>query len=301
MAMLKIDKILCPVDFSETSDKAYDYAYSLASHYEARLYVLHVIDVSTSQLPYYNYDGLVVNSLYEELDKSAAERLRAKVSDPARRGVQTETSVVRGLVPDSILSFAHDQGTALIVMGTHGRRGLSRVMMGSVAERVLRYAPCPVLAVGKTARDFVSPQQSREPVNLGKILLCTDFSQCASVALRYALSLAQEYNAELTLLHVLEKSSAEERCMTVEDARKKLESLIPEEARNWCSAKAEVRVGNKPYKEIIQLAEEGKMDVAVLGVRGRGAMDLVVFGSTTNRVLELGPCPVLAVQEGALS
>lgn len=301
MSMLKIDRILCPVDFSETSQKAYDYAYSLALHYEAKLYVLNVIDVSTSALPYYNYRGLVVDSLYEELDKSAAEQLQAMVNDPARKGVETVTAVLRGFVPDSILSFAGERKAALIVMGTHGRRGLSRVMMGSVAERVLRHASCPVLAIGNTARDFVNPGQPHEAVRLRKILLCTDFSECANVALKYALSLAQEYNAELTLLHVLEESSAGVSCGTADDARKKLDALIPAEARNWCTPRTEVRVGDKPYKEIIRFAEEQQTDVAVMGVRGRGAMDLVVFGSTTNRVLELGPCPVLAVQEGSRS
>ncbi|MGH9353464.1 MAG: universal stress protein [Terriglobia bacterium] len=294
--MLKIQRILCPVDFFEASAKAYDCAYSLALRYEAKLYIEHVIDLLTGAYPYYNFPDVAGSSIYVDLNKGAEERLRAMASHHAITRVQAELVVRKGFVPDSILSFAQDQRADLIVMGTHGRRGLDRLVMGSVTEHVLRKAPCPVLAVRKPSHDFVSPEQSQEPVQLRRILLCTDFSKCAGTALKYALSLAQEYNAELTLLHVVEDFPEEKSRVVMEEARQKLEALVPADARNWCSAKAAVRVG-KPYEEIIQVAVEQQADVAVLGVRGRSAADLAIFGSTTHRVLQLGPCPVLAVQE----
>jgi nucleotide-binding universal stress UspA family protein len=296
--MLKIESILCPVDFSEGSAKAYDYAYSLALRYGAKLYVEHVIDLLPNSYAYDNFPEAAASNLYWNLSQGAEERLTRMVKRHSPNGLQAEMIIHKGFVPESILSLAHKERADLIVMGTHGRRGLDRLVMGSVTEHILRKAPCPVLAVRKPCHDFVSPEQPQELVHLRKILLTTDFSTCAADALKYALSLAQEYNAELTVLHVLQDFYEEKTPLAVAKAHRDLEALIPLDARNWCTVKTLVRMG-KPYQEIIQVAAEGEADVAVLGVRGRSAADLAVFGSTTHRVLQLGPCPVLAVQEGA--
>jgi nucleotide-binding universal stress UspA family protein len=99
---------------------------------------------------------------------------------------------------------------------------------------------------------------------------------------------------------VIEDFPEEKASAVMREAQRKLEDLVPPEARNWCTVKPAVRFG-KPYAEIIQVAVEQQTDVAVLGVRGRSALDLAIFGSTTHRVLQLGPCPVLAVQEGMVA
>jgi len=297
--MLNIQRILCPVDFSEGSAKAYDYAYSLALRYRAKLYLEHVIEILAAAYPYYNFPDVAANNIYWDMSKGAEERLHKMVKDHAVDRVQAEVVVHKGFVPDSILAFAQNQHADLVVMGTHGRRGLDRLVMGSVTEHVLRKAPCPVLAVRKPSHDFVNPEQIQDPVHLRKILLCTDFSKCANTATKYALSLAQEYNAQLTLLHVLEVFPEYKAPTVMEEARRKLEALVPGDVRNWCTVKTAVRIDGKPYQEIIQAAVEQQSDVAILGVRGRSAVDLAVFGSTTHRVLQLGPCPVLAVQEDA--
>jgi nucleotide-binding universal stress UspA family protein len=294
--MLKIQRILCPVDFSECSAKAYDYAYSLARRYEAKLYIEHVVQVLQSTYPYYNFPDVAGSNIYWDMSKGAEERMQALVKGHSVNGLQPEMVVHKGFLPDSILSFAQNVQADLIVMGTHGRRGLDRMVMGSVTEIVLRKSACPVLAVRRPAHDFVNPEQRQEPVSLRRILLCTDFSNCASRATQYALSLAQEYNSELTLLHVVENLGREGSEAVMREADRKLEELVPEDARNWCTVRTIVRIG-KPYGEIIQAAVEQQADVVVLGVRGRGALDLAVFGSTTYRVLQLGPCPVLAVHE----
>ena len=294
--MLKIERILCPVDFSECSAKAYDYAYSIALRYRAKLYVEHVIQVLDAAYPYYNFPDVAGSNIYWDLSKGAEERLQEIVRRHNVNGLQAEMVVHKGFVPDSIVSFGQDLPADLIVMGTHGRRGLDRLVMGSATESVLRKASCPVLAVRKPAHDFVDPEKPQEPVHLKKILLCTDFSQYSATAMKYALSLAQEYNAELTLLHVLEAWPAEGVQAVMSEGHRKLEELVPKDARDWCNVKTAVRIG-KPYEEIIQLAVEEQADVAVLGVRGHGAADLAIFGSTTHRVLQMGPCPVLSVHE----
>src|SRR5579863_2011745 len=187
MAMLKLERILCPVDFSEGSAKAYDYAYSLALRYRAKLYLEHVIQILAAAYPYYNFPDVAGNSIYWDLSQGAEERLRHMVKHRAVGGLEAEMVVHKGFVPESILSYAQNLQADLIVMGTHGRRGLDRLVMGSVTENVLRKATCPVLAVRKPAHDFVNPERIQEPVQLRKILVCTDFSKCAGTALNYGL------------------------------------------------------------------------------------------------------------------
>ncbi len=292
--MLKIDRILCPVDFSDFSAKAYAYAYSLAQHYGSGLFLEHVVQPLTSAYPYYAFPASMTE-LYRDLNQDVEKRLRELAKSQPRNGVQPQFVVELGFVPETILSSAEARAVDLIVMGTHGRRGLDRLAMGSVTERILRKARCPVLAVRKPTHDFVSPGQKEDSVQLRKILFCTDFSEHSERALDYAFSLAMEYNAELTLLHVLDDPPASTDLQgETAKAMRQLEKAIPSEAENWCKVKPTVRIG-KPYQEIIQLALEGQTDLVVMGVRGRNALDLALFGSTTHRVIQLGPCPVLAV------
>ncbi len=293
--MLRIERILCPMDFSEFSVKAYDYAQSLARHYNARLYVEHVVQPLTTTYPYYAFPDAMNEAYWDAADR-AEEQLREVVKGHTRNGVQPEFVVQSGTVSEAILSFSEKESVDLIVMGTHGRQGVDHLTMGSVAEKVLRKARCPVLAVRRPVHDFIAPGRGEDPVCLRKILFCTDFSEYSEGALRYAVSLAMEYNAELTLLHVLEDVPAagdleQETTKIVE----KLEAPVPAEGRDWCVIKSVVRIG-RPYQEIIQLALESRADLVIMGVRGRSALDLALFGSTTHRVLQLGPCPVLAVR-----
>jgi len=292
--MLKLERILCPMDFSEFSAKSYEYAHSLAYHYGAKLFVEHVVQPLTMAYPYYAFPDSV-NQVYCDLTTDAEKHLKEFVQKYQWNGIHPEFVVQEGFVTDSILAFAEKRSIDLIVMGTHGRRGVDRLTMGSVTEQVLRKAHCPVLAVRKPAHDFVKPLEKTEPVQLKKILFCTDFSEHSDRALQYALSLATEYNVELTLLHVLDNipSSSDIQAETSRVLRE-LERPIPEDTRNWCAVKATVRIG-KPYQEIIHAALETQTDLVVMGVRGRNALDLALFGSTTHRVIQLGPCPVLAV------
>lgn len=292
---MNIERVLCPVDFSEFSTRAYDYAYSIARHYGAKLLVEHVVQPLQAAYPFYGFAEMTLQDTWSHLTADAETGLQELVRLHQRNGLQAECFVRQGFPWEAILTFAEERSADLIVMGTHGRRGLDRLTMGSVTERVLRKAHCPVLAVRKPVHDFVDPGDVTDPVHLRRILLCTDFSDCAQRALSYACSLAAEYNAQLTLLHVFEdvgsqKFLPEQTATAVTD----LEKLVPADTHNWCTVKTLVRTG-KPYQEIVQLAQEEQSDLVILGVRGRNALDLAVFGSTTYRVIQLGSCPVLAV------
>ena len=292
--MLRIEKILCPVDFSEYSVKAFDYAQSLALHYGASLLLQHVVQPLTAAYPYYAFPD-TVNEVFWNLESSAEQKLSEMVATPRENGFQIQRFVHKGTAPDCILAFADSQAVDLIVMGTHGRHGFDHLAMGSVAEKVLRKAHCPVLVVRKPAHDFVNPADALEPVRLKKILYCTDFSDYSTRALTYALSLAMEYNADLTLLHVLEDvPPTDDLQRGVADVTRRLEELAPPEAGDWCKVHTAVRIG-RPYQQILQVALENETDLVVMGVRGRNAVDLALFGSTTHHVIQLGSSPVLAV------
>jgi nucleotide-binding universal stress UspA family protein len=230
--MLKIEHILCPVDFSEFSARAYDYAYSLARHYGARLYLEHVIQALGAVYPYDDFPEMAATNIYENLSRKAEKRLQEMMQKRSLTGPETEAVVDRGYVPESILAFAENKHADLIVMGTHGRRGLDRLMMGSVTESILRKAPCPVLAVRRPAHDFVDPTNPEDSVRIRKILFCLDFSPPSLHALPYALSFAQEYEADLTLLHVLEEPPEENQQLKTEEIRKELAAEIAPEVRN---------------------------------------------------------------------
>jgi nucleotide-binding universal stress UspA family protein len=298
--MLEIKLIVCPIDFSEFSIRAYRYALSVAEHYRARLVALHIVELS--RYPYADYAASEGD--YAEfgrtMQEGGSEQLRAFVKQHSHHEVQPELAVHEGTAPDSILSFVHGQKADLIVMGTHGRRGYDRLVLGSVTNRVMRRAACPVLAVCNPPRELtdedMAANEGRErPHRLSRILFCTDFSENSERALSWAISVAEEYGAELTVLHVLEEAPSAARAEeAIATATKQLDKLIPRERCKNLKVKQAVRVG-KPYEQIIRLAEEEQTDMVAIAVRGRGALDLAVFGSTTYRVLQLGPCPVLVV------
>ncbi len=292
--MVTFQRILCPLDFSDFSSRAYDYAQSLARHYRAKLFAAHVIAPMFAAYPTFTYPE-VASDLRQHIRAYAEEQLGDFVRAHTSNDFPVETSVCEGPITESILAFAAAQQADLIVMGTHGRQGFDHLLLGSVTEKILRKARCPVLAVRKPDRDFAAPAGSGDAVQLQRILFATDFSQHADHALGYALSLAQEYGAELTLLHVLEEIPLSWDLSAVSaDVVQRLEKSLTPDVRAKCDIKSRLRVG-RPYQEIVRAALENRVDLAVLGVRGRNALDLALFGSTTHRVIQQAPCPVLAV------
>src|SRR5690349_8896884 len=146
---LKIKLILCPIDFSEFSVSAYQHALSVAEHYEAKLVAQHIVELWRHP----SFDFAASAGPYEEsrqaLRESGKEQLQEFVKKHTHDEIQPELVVQVGLAADPILSFAQLQKVDVIVMGTHGRRGFDRLMLGSVTDRVMRRAPCPVLAASK--------------------------------------------------------------------------------------------------------------------------------------------------------
>jgi nucleotide-binding universal stress UspA family protein len=289
-----IDRILCPVDFSGFSLTAYYYAQSLAWHYKATLILQHVIESLTPFYPYHAFPN-AYNEICQKLRADAEQQLQEFAKTNNCRGVKVICKVEEGSITDQILGLAKAEAVSLIVMGTHGLRGLDLRTLGSVTEKVLRKASCPVLAVRKPVHASASQTGVPDLVQLHRILCCTDFSEPSEEAWEHAVSLAAEYGAELTLVHVLENIS---NSSDIENETAKALERLEKQISTWTYknvvTKPVVRIG-MAYQQIIQLAMESETDLIIIGVRGRNALDLAVFGSTTYRVVQLGPCPVLVV------
>ncbi len=303
--MIDVRRIFCPTDLSEFADRAFRHAVSLARWYEAEVTVLYVVQQlaphSAAFPPYPSWMAL---------NPEARERLRTELDrfvEPARAaGVPVRLEISDGDTVSEILRVARSLPADLLAMGTHGRGGFERWVLGSVTEKVLRKAPCPVLTVPPPLEGAAASA----PVLFQRILCPVDFSEASMMALNYALTLAEESDTELILLHVLDWLAEGEplaraesfdmpalRRHLEEDARERLRRAIPEEARAWCRPHEVVRAG-KPWRQILCLAGEHDVHLIVMGVHGRNALDRALFGSTTHHVIREARCPVLTIRTG---
>jgi len=209
-------------------------------------------------------------------------------------GPQPELVIHQGNAPRCILSFAQKQNIEVIVMGTHGRRGFDRLVLGSTTDRVIRTATCPVLVVSSSAQSALGTAPDGRH-RLSRILYCTDFSHNSEQARGYAISLAAEYRAELVLLHVAENAPNVARAeKIITEHTHELDKLVSGTESKNLNLRSAVRFG-KPYEEIVRYATEAQASLIIMTARGGDAVDRAVFGSTTYRVIQLGPCPVLAI------
>ena len=278
------ERILCPTDLSDQSDDALRYATALARQYHAKLFVLNCA-VGQAAASVHDHTGI-----RKHIERSVLIRFN---DEPA---CDWEAVVVEEDPVTAIPAQAAGRSADLIIMRSR-RRPHAAALLGSTAASICRTAPCPVLVTHPEEREWVGDSASH--TTLRKVLVAHDFSDCSELALINALSLAQEYQAELHLIHVLQ-SSIPRRGLDAEPspegafqlAARRLENSVPLEARPWCSFKAAVREG-QPYLEILTYAEEAEIDLICMGVRGTGFGMKALFGSNADRVLRQAPCPVL--------
>lgn len=291
---MQVKSILCPIDFSDFSTAAYRYALSLAEYYKARLIALHVVELWKYPFADYAAQEADYSRFSKALNEGGEVKLQQFVQQHSAGRLTPELVVRQGNAANSILSFAQDSNMEVIVMGTHGRRGFDRVVLGSTTDRVMRKAACPVLIASDPSHKALATGPDGRH-RLSRIIYCTDFSHNSERARGYAISLAAEYGAELTLLHVAERVSNPAEAESVLAARRQqLDSIISDAERKNLNVGLEVRFG-MPYEQIVQHAAEAQASLIIMTSRGGEAVDRAVFGSTTYRVIQLGPCPVLAV------
>ena len=304
--MIEIRRILCPIDFSDFSRRALDHAAAIAKWYDAAVTMFHVCAIVPTAAYAPGSPDLPSMVLTERDRDELLEAMKRFAAVDAGSPVQFE--IGEGNAVAEILAKANAMRADLIVMGTHGRSGFERLVLGSVTEKVLRKAACPVLTVPRQAAGAVSAQ-----VLFKRILCAVDFSDCSMQALNYAMSLAQEADARLTIVHAVELPTAppdlhdttlggpgtlEAYLAAAEgDAHERLTAAVPDTIRAYCAVEAMVARG-KPYREILRVAAERDADLIVIGVHGRGAADLMFYGSTTQHVVRQASCPVLTLRKG---
>lgn len=291
---MQVKSILCPLDFSDFSTPAYQYALSLADYYKARMVALHVVELWKYPFADYAAHEADYAKFSRALNEGGEVKLQRFVKDNPAGRIQLELAVHQGNAPNCILSFAQKQNMEVIVMGTHGRRGFDRLVLGSTTDRVMRKAACPVLVVSNSAHQALTTGPDGRH-RLRQIVYCTDFSNNSERARGYAISLAAEYGAELTLLHVADTVSDPKKAEAIIAERtQELDKLVSDTERKNFNVRSVVKFG-KPYEEIVRHSADGQASLIIMTARGGDAVDRAVFGSTTYRVIQLGPCPVLAV------
>jgi nucleotide-binding universal stress UspA family protein len=280
-------RIVCPTDFSAASARAYEHALVLATWYRASLTVLHVLPVpvvAPPALPLVRSGMLIDGSM-----RDAVQADLSSLVEPARRaGLHVAGELGDGNPATEAVRVAQEVHADLIVMGTHGRTGLQRWVLGSVAESVLRRAPCPVLTVPPRAGG------RPDPVFFKRILCATDFSPASEAAVSYATALAAEADGSLLLVHVLDRPGAG-RLDLEGAALAQLRRAVPPDAREWCQVRETVVRGG-PAAEVLRLAAEHEVGLIVTGVHGRSVLELMAFGSVTHQVVREAACPVLTVR-----
>jgi nucleotide-binding universal stress UspA family protein len=293
--MLAIQRILCPTDLTPESDEALRYAVALSSAFNAKLFVLYCKEVNRNNN---GQNGQTVETSPLFIASLAPHLGLKSFSELNWEGLVAENVENVG---KTIVREAAKHDVDLIVMRSR-RRPRAAALLGSTAETVSRTAPCSVLITHPEEREWVS--FSAGEIDLNRILVAHDFSAHSELALKYGVSLAQEYQAELHLLHVLSKEERDQPEVawaqagsesSYKNATILLQSAIPKEAFLWCKVVNTVSCG-KTYEQVLTYAKEHEIDLICIGASGSRFILGVLFGSNTDRVLRRAPCPILVAR-----
>lgn len=288
--MIKLQRILCPTDLSEDSERTIRYAVAIARAAGAKLFICHR-----------------PKSLADQEEASATIQKFIAAGLTFHSGVAYEPSTIEWesvLLDDSsdlgtmITHEAELRGADLIFMRSR-RRPFAAALLGSTAEAVSRLAPCPVLVMHADEVEWLDSATGN--ISLRNVLVAYDFSPHSQLALQYALTLAQQYQSGLHMLHVLPPPIisqpevawvGEETNTPYHQAARRLQEAVPSETHLWSTVKHAVQYG-QPYGEILAYAQSNEIDLIAMGAHGAGFGIHTLFGSNVDRVLRQAPCPVL--------
>ena len=287
---VSVKNILYLTDFSQSSDAALPFATALARAYDAKVYALHILmpDVFVYLTP----DSLkAAVDLQEKSANKEMHRIEAQLRGLPHEAIVERARELWATLEPKLKEYEID----LIVLGTHGRTGLQKFLLGSAAEKILRRSGVPVMAVGPKV-----PSSNRSDACFHRVLFATDFTPASVVAAPYAISLAQESRAELVLLHVMEKGERTRpqtfRSLTVAEALHQLHESVPPEAQLWCRPETVVVYG-EPTARILETAKQKGADLIVMGIRNTGDLFTAThLESTAHRVIAHAECPVITVR-----
>lgn len=280
------DNILVPTDGSECAEVAIGYAKDLAAHYEATVHVLHVVDSRTIE----NAPRL------ERTRDENTEMVEAVCEDIAEADIPVKNEVRTGIPHQEILDYATREGIDLITMGTHGRTGVKRYLLGSVTEKVVRSSEIPVLTVREDdEREVTYPYSD--------ILIPTDGSEQAAAAADLGIEIASNYDACLHALSVIDMMAlgVDVRSAKIfetldEAAKRAVESVANEATEASISAVRKTVEYGQPYREINAYVEANDIDLIVMGTHGRSGLERHLLGSVAEKIVRTSSVPVLTVR-----
>ena len=299
--MLQLQKILFPTDFSKCAEQALAHTVFLAEESRAEIHVLHVITIFQDQPSVVSNEIAETKEMVKKLEDVAEKQLNKILNSHSSDDVKITTEIKRGIsAAPAILEYASDNNIDLIVMGTHGRRGLGHLLLGSAAEEVVRLAPYPVF----TIRELKEP---KSVMQVNNILVPVDFSNHSQKALSYASEIAQSYNAQLQVLHIIEETMHPAFSVTgkssifdlvpgiKDDSRKRIEKMIKEFVSDKVKSKVFVQ-GGRAANDIIKFAKENSTDLIVIATHGLTGLEHMLLGSVTEKVVRMAHCPVFTVK-----
>jgi nucleotide-binding universal stress UspA family protein len=299
-AAISIKNLLYATDFSDTSETALPYAKAISRRFGSTLHVAHVLSDTRLLLMTGGVDYVTFETLYEDaqnIAKEKVEKVTARLGD-----IPNRSHVRHGQVWTNLSGIVAENRIDLIVVGSHGRTGLGKLLLGSVAEDILRHAPCPVLTVGPKVcgrsklPDFDDNTRALAPLELElrQILYATNFTFASLAVAPVAIALAQQFEARLTLMHVLEShSNLEDRPGPIEDGVRRLQALVPKDAALAYAPEIVMEFGS-PWHCILNKAAEGEANLIVLGAHPINGTTHVPW-STVHQVVAHATCPVLTV------
>jgi len=320
------ERIMCAIDFSSFTDTTLAYGTALCREFHAKLFLVNVTFDTKSILR--NAETSVDPEELQQMQTRNSENYLKKLTESL--AIDHECLISHGDPAEEISRLAVEKKADMVITATHGKSGIKRFLIGSVTEKLMKIIHCPLLVLNTRKQELTSPVPFRG--KLKKILVGCDFSPDSRLAFEYGLSLAQEFQSELYLTHVvkptehielkasdyidvkptdyvhwrspdyfeMQKKVTEKRTEKNSKLRSQLEQqlyfMVPEECRNWCIPKTALLNG-EPYKELIKHAKEKNIDMMVLGIRGHTLLNKLLVGSTTDRIIRDSPCPVLAVRQ----
>lgn len=284
---IKLDNILYLTDFSEPADAALPFATALAREYGSSVYAVHVLrpDMYTYLAPEF---GTIVTAGLEQAAKTKMQQIESRLNGlPHQSIIEWGTSVW-----STAQQVVQKNDIDLVVVGTHGRRGLQKFFLGSVAEEIWRRASVPVLTIGP------SVSRTRNGERLNCVLFVTDFTSQSLAGLPYAVAMAREYRSHLVLLHVIQQAKADDLWeeLTAAEAIYHLSQTLPRDAKLSSRPELVIKHG-EPAKGIIDTARSCNADLIVLGVRGCDHPGIATHDDWTiaHEVLVNATCPILMV------
>lgn len=292
---MTIKHILVPVDFSPFSDNAVEYALSLAEKFSSKITLYHAV-----VLFHEDFEEEAHIKAYSDIvalkEKVLSKRLESHCASGKKRGVIIKSIMERGFsAPDMILDHIIANKYDLVVMGTHGRTGLKKWLIGSVAEKVVRHSTIPMITI----------HQDFKKHRIKNVLIPVDFSKYAKKAVVFGIQIAKKFQAEPHFLFVVTMETHPEYFISTyesflatnpefkKDFKKRLKEFVgsPKEEATYAI------VEGKAHEGINNYAEKKRINLIIMANHGMGALEYMLMGSTTERVVRVARCPVLTIHE----